>query len=268
SSEITVGSISGQANVTMLLGDGNDVLKVTGDMNYNQARDTAIFKEIYQASLSFDGPYKEDVNSWYKESADALASLPNDNRIINLGNGDNSVTVGGNMVNAKIVSGSDNDTVTINTWVLSPNNLDLGAGNDTISINSMFKDDSISGQSWINGGEGKDTITLGTPNKDSNKVRLEMYGDIGGDNIDVSSIEVFNLNGQGGTLIIGNKGDIVSGNASTISSIEVHGTKADSVKLHNSWTLKETTNSVEKYEYKDTGIYVFIDEAIKVEQFL
>ncbi|MFU2055017.1 hypothetical protein ACLRAA_08720 [Gallibacterium anatis] len=267
SSEITVGSISGQANVTMLLGDANDVLKVTGDMNYNQARDTAIFKEIYQASLSFDGPYKEDVNSWYKESADALASLPNDNRIIDLGNGDNSVTVGGNMVNAKIVSGLGSDTVAINTWVLSPNNLDLGAGNDSISINSMFKDDSISGQSWINGGEGKDTITLGTPNKDSNKVRLEMYGDIGGNNIDVSSIEVFNLNGQGGTLIIGNKGDIVSGNASTIGPIEVHGKGTDNVRLHSSWTLKETTNSVEKYEYKDTGIYVFIDEAIKVEQF-
>ncbi|WP_230781479.1 hypothetical protein [Gallibacterium anatis] len=267
SSEITVGSISGQANVTMLLGDGNDVLKVTGDMNYNQARDTAIFKEIYQASLSFDGPYKEDVNSWYKESADALANLPNDNRIINLGNGDNSVTVGGNMVNAKIVSGSGEDSVDINTWVLSPNNIQLGAGNDTISINSMFKDDSISGQSWINGGEGKDTITLGTPNKDSNKVRLEMYGDIGGDNIDVSSIEVFNLNGKGGTLIIGNKGDIVSGNASTIGPIEVHGKGTDNVRLHSSWKKVSTDNGVEKYEYETTGIYVFIDEAIKVDQF-
>ncbi|KGQ52448.1 hypothetical protein IO46_06620, partial [Gallibacterium anatis] len=264
SSEITVGSISGQANVTMLLGDGNDVLKVTGDMNYNQARDTAIFKEIYQASLSFDGPYKEDVNSWYKESADALANLPNDNRIINLGNGDNSVTVGGNMVNAKIVSGLGSDTVAINTWVLSPNNIQLGAGNDTISINSMFKDDSISGQSWINGGEGKDTITLGTPNKDSNKVTLEMYGDIGGDNIDVSSIEVFNLNGKGGTLIIGNKGDIASSYASTISSIEVHGKSADKVLLHSDWKKVSTDNGVEKYEYNTTGIYVFIDEAIDV----
>ena len=267
SSEITVGSISGQANVTMLLGDGNDVLKVTGDMNYNQARDTAIFKEIYQASLSFDGPYKEDVNSWYKESADALASLPNDNRIINLGNGDNSVTVGGNMVNAKIVSGSDNDTVTINTWVLSPNNIQLGAGNDTISINSMFKDDSISGQSWINGGEGRDTINLGTPNSDSNKVRLEMYGDIGGNNIDVSSIEVFNLNGKGGTLIIGNKGDIVSGNASTIGPIEVHGTNADSVRIESSWHQVATDNGAKKYEYKNTGIYISIDDAINVTEF-
>ncbi|MEH8097751.1 thrombospondin type 3 repeat-containing protein, partial [Gallibacterium anatis] len=267
SSEITVGSISGQANVTMLLGDGNDVLKVTGDMNYNQARDTAIFKEIYQASLSFDGPYKEDVNSWYKESADALANLPNDNRIINLGNGDNSVTVGGNMVNAKIVSGSGEDSVAINTWVLSPNNIQLGAGNDTISINSMFKDDSISGQSWINGGEGKDTITLGTPNKDSNKVRLEMYGDIGGNNIDVSSIEVFNLNGKGGTLIIGNKGDIASSYASTISSIEVHGTSADSVRIESSWHKVATENGAKKYEYKNTGIYISIDDAINVTEF-
>ncbi|HJF73425.1 MAG TPA: hypothetical protein K8W15_04355, partial [Gallibacterium anatis] len=84
----------------------------------------------------------------------------------------------------------------------------------------------------------------------------------------VSSIEVFNLNGKGGTLIIGNKGDIVSGNASTISSIEVHGTNADNVRLHSSWKKVESTdNSVEKYEYKDTGIYVFIDEAIKVDQF-
>ncbi|MEH8039018.1 cell envelope integrity protein TolA, partial [Gallibacterium anatis] len=75
SSEITVGSISGLANVTMLLGDGDDVLKVNTDMNYNQAQDTAIFKEIYQASLSFNGPYKADVNSWYEESKEALASL-------------------------------------------------------------------------------------------------------------------------------------------------------------------------------------------------
>ncbi|MEH8075751.1 GA-like domain-containing protein, partial [Gallibacterium anatis] len=267
SSEITVGSISGQANVTMLLGDANDVLKVTGDMNYNQARDTAIFKEIYQASLSFNGPYKEDVNSWYEESKEALASLPDDNRIINLGNGNNSVTVGGNMVNAKIVSGSGEDSVDINTWVLSPNNIQLGAGNDTISINSMFKDDSISGQSWIDGGEGRDTINLGTPNRSSNKVELEMYGDIGGNNIDVSSIEVFNLNGKGGTLIIGNKGDIVSGNASTIGPIEVHGTSADSVRIESSWHKVATDNGAKKYEYKNTGIYISIDDAINVTEF-
>ncbi|MEH8091247.1 hypothetical protein, partial [Gallibacterium anatis] len=176
SSEITVGSISGLANVTMLLGDGDDVLKVNTDMNYNQAQDTAIFKEIYQASLSFNGPYKADVNSWYEESKDALAKLPDNNYIINLGDGNNTMSVGGNMIHAKIESGSGKDMVTINTWVLSSNNIKLGAGDDSISINSMFKDDSISGQSLIYGGEGRDTINLGTPNSDSNKVRLEMYG--------------------------------------------------------------------------------------------
>ncbi|MFU2081546.1 hypothetical protein ACLQ9N_02865 [Gallibacterium anatis] len=267
SSTITVGGIGGQANVTMLLGAGDDTVTVRNSVNYSEARDKAIFKEIYDASLKYTGAYQDDVRSWYEESKDALAKLPDNNYIINLGDGNNTMSVGGNMIHAKIESGSGKDTVTINTWVLSSNNIKLGAGDDSISINSMFKDDSISGQSLIYGGEGRDTINLGTPNSDSNKVRLEMYGDIGGNNIDVSSIEVFNLNGKGGTLIIGNKGDIASSYASTISSIEVHGTNADSVKLHNSWTLKETTNSVEKYEYKDTGIYVFIDEAIKVEQF-
>ncbi|WP_407903124.1 Ig-like domain-containing protein [Gallibacterium anatis] len=267
SSTITVGGIGGQANVTMLLGAGDDTVTVRNSVNYSEARDKAIFKEIYDASLKYTGAYQDDVRSWYEESKDALAKLPDNNYIINLGDGNNTMSVGGNMIHAKIESGSGKDTVTINTWVLSSNNIKLGAGNDSISINSMFKDDSISGQSLIYGGEGRDTINLGTPNSDSNKVRLEMYGDIGGNNIDVSSIEVFNLNGKGGTLIIGNKGDIVSGNASTIGPIEVHGTSADSVKLHNSWTLKETTNSVEKYEYKTTGIYVFIDEAINVSQF-
>ena len=267
SSTITVGGIGGQANVTMLLGAGDDTVTVRNSVNYSEARDKAIFKEIYDASLKYTGAYQDDVRSWYEESKDALAKLPDNNYIINLGDGNNTMSVGGNMIHAKIESGSGKDTVTINTWVLSSNNIKLGAGNDSISISSMFKDDSISGQSWIDGGEGRDTINLGTPNRSSNKVELEMYGDIGGNNIDVSSIEVFNLNGKGGTLIIGNKGDIASSYASTIGSIEVHGTNADSVKLHNSWTLKETTNSVEKYEYKDTGIYVFIDEAIKVDQF-
>ncbi|MEH8075663.1 hypothetical protein, partial [Gallibacterium anatis] len=267
SSEITVGSISGLANVTMLLGDGDDVLKVNTDMNYNQAQDTAIFKEIYQASLSFNGPYKADVNSWYEESKDALAKLPDNNYIINLGDGNNTMSVGGNMIHAKIESGSGKDMVTINTWVLSSNNIKLGAGDDSISINSMFKDDSISGQSLIYGGEGRDTINLGTPNSDSNKVRLEMYGDIGGNNIDVSSIEVFNLNGKGGTLIIGNKGDIVSGNASTIGPIEVHGTSADSVRIESSWHKVATDNGAKKYEYKNTGIYISIDDAINVTEF-
>ena len=267
SSTITVGGIGGQANVTMLLGAGDDTVTVRNSVNYSEARDKAIFKEIYDASLKYTGAYQDDVRSWYEESKDALAKLPDNNYIINLGDGNNTMSVGGNMIHAKIESGSGKDMVTINTWVLSSNNIKLGAGDDSISINSMFKDDSISGQSLIYGGEGRDTINLGTPNSDSNKVRLEMYGDIGGNNIDVSSIEVFNLNGKGGTLIIGNKGDIVSGNASTIGPIEVHGKGTDNVRLHSSWTLKETTNSVEKYEYKDTGIYVFIDEAIKVEQF-
>ncbi|WP_167333063.1 hypothetical protein, partial [Gallibacterium genomosp. 2] len=268
SSTITVGGIGGQANVTMLLGAGDDTVTVRNSVNYSEARDKAIFKEIYDASLKYTGAYQDDVRSWYEESKDALAKLPDNNYIINLGDGNNTMSVGGNMIHAKIESGSGKDTVTINTWVLSSNNIKLGAGNDSISINSMFKDDSISGQSLIYGGEGRDTINLGTPNSDSNKVRLEMYGDIGGNNIDVSSIEVFNLNGKGGTLIIGNKGDIVSGNASTIGPIEVHGKNTDNVRLHSSWKKVESTdNSVEKYEYKDTGIYVFIDEAIKVDQF-
>ncbi|WP_218829618.1 GA-like domain-containing protein [Gallibacterium anatis] len=268
SSTITVGGIGGQANVTMLLGAGDDTVTVRNSVNYSEARDKAIFKEIYDASLKYTGAYQDDVRSWYEESKDALAKLPDNNYIINLGEGNNTMSVGGNMIHAKIESGSGKDTVTINTWVLSSNNIKLGAGDDSISINSMFKDDSISGQSLIYGGEGRDTINLGTPNSDSNKVRLEMYGDIGGNNIDVSSIEVFNLNGKGGTLIIGNKGDIVSGNASTIGPIEVHGKNTDNVRLHSSWKKVESTdNSVEKYEYKDTGIYVFIDEAIKVDQF-
>ncbi|MEH8091279.1 hypothetical protein, partial [Gallibacterium anatis] len=91
--------------------------------------------------------------------------------------------------------------------------------------------------------------------------------DIGGNNIDVSSIEVFNLNGKGGTLIIGNKGDIVSGNASTIGPIEVHGTSADSVRIESSWHKVATDNGAKKYEYKNTGIYISIDDAINVTEF-
>ncbi|WP_156539704.1 GA-like domain-containing protein [Gallibacterium genomosp. 1] len=267
SSTITVGGIGGQANVTMLLGAGDDTVTVRNSVNYSEARDKAIFKEIYNASLKYTGDYQDDVRSWYEESKDALANLPDNNYIINLGEGKNTMSVGGNMIHAKIESGSGNDTVTINTWVLSSNNIKLGAGNDAISINSMFKDDSISGQSLIYGGEGRDTINLGTPNSDSNKVRLEMYGDIGGNNIDVSSIEVFNLNGKGGTLIIGNKGDIVSGNASTIGPIEVHGKNADSVRIESSWHKVATENGAKKYEYKNTGIYISIDDAINVTEF-
>ncbi|KGQ23660.1 thrombospondin type 3 repeat-containing protein, partial [Gallibacterium anatis] len=267
SSTITVGGIGGQANVTMLLGAGDDTVTVRNSVNYSEARDKAIFKEIYNASLKYTGAYQDDVHSWYDESKDALAKLPDNNYIINLGEGNNTMSVGGNMIHAKIESGSGKDTVTINTWVLSSNNIKLGAGNDSISINSMFKDDSISGQSLIYGGEGRDTINLGTPNSDSNKVRLEMYGDIGGNNIDVSSIEVFNLNGKGGTLIIGNKGDIVSGNASTIGPIEVHGTNADSVRIESSWHKVATENGAKKYEYKNTGIYISIDDAINVTEF-
>ena len=267
SSTITVGGIGGQANVTMLLGAGDDTVTVRNSVNYSEARDKAIFKEIYDASLKYTGAYQDDVRSWYEESKDALAKLPDNNYIINLGDGNNTMSVGGNMIHAKIESGSGKDMVTINTWVLSSNNIKLGAGDDSISINSMFKDDSISGQSLIYGGEGRDTINLGTPNSDSNKVRLEMYGDIGGNNIDVSSIEVFNLNGQGGTLIIGNKGDIVSGNASTIGPIEVHGTSADSVRIESSWHKVATDNGAKKYEYKNTGIYISIDDAINVTEF-
>ncbi|MEH8023255.1 thrombospondin type 3 repeat-containing protein [Gallibacterium anatis] len=267
SSTITVGGIGGQANVTMLLGAGDDTVTVRNSVNYSEARDKAIFKEIYDASLKYTGAYQDDVRSWYEESKDALANLPDNNYIINLGDGNNTMSVGGNMIHAKIESGSGNDTVTINTWVLSSNNIKLGAGNDSISISSMFKDDSISGQSWIDGGEGRDTINLGTPNRSSNKVELEMYGDIGGNNIDVSSIEVFNLNGKGGTLIIGNKGDIASSYASTISSIEVHGTNADSVRIESSWHKVATDNGAKKYEYKNTGIYISIDDAINVTEF-
>src|SRR5699024_12375564 len=64
---------------------GDDTVTVRNSVNYSEARDKAIFKEIYNASLKYTGDYQDDVRSWYEESKDALAKLPDNNYIINLG---------------------------------------------------------------------------------------------------------------------------------------------------------------------------------------
>ncbi|MFU2138065.1 hypothetical protein, partial [Gallibacterium anatis] len=73
--------------------------------------------------------------AWYGESATQINKIIEGVKTpkIDLGDGDNTATFGGNVWRAKILTGEGQDTITVNGG-LSQTSLSTGGGNDTVTI--------------------------------------------------------------------------------------------------------------------------------------
>ncbi|MBP4132790.1 Ig-like domain-containing protein, partial [Gallibacterium anatis] len=263
-------------NTAIVLGDGNDTLTVNTAVNYEDADRESAFYRAYKDSKS-DG--------WYAESATQIDKVIEDVKQpkIDLGNGNNTATFGSNVWHAKIITGdgqdtitikgalsqtsldtgSGNDTVTINEWTLKNNSVILGNGDDILYLGGVSQTLSYEGTSLIHGGAGTDTINI--TGKSSVSTRLEIFGNTGGNNIDVSGVDVLNLNGHGTEVIIGTQNVGNPNNELARNVITIHGNSTDAVKLQSDWREIGSTTGMKQYQYN--GITIYIDDTIQVTTF-
>ncbi|MFU2133512.1 hypothetical protein ACLQ95_01725, partial [Gallibacterium anatis] len=263
-------------NTAIVLGDGNDTLTVNTAVNYEDADRESAFYRAYKDSKS-DG--------WYAESATQIDKVIEDVKQpkIDLGNGNNTATFGSNVWHAKIITGdgqdtitikgalsqtsldtgSGNDTVTINEWTLKNNSVILGNGDDILYLGGVSQTSSYEGTSLIHGGAGMDTINI--TGKSSVSTRLEIFGNTGGNNIDVSGVDVLNLNGHGTEVIIGTNNVGNPNNELERNVITIHGNNTDAVKLQSDWREIGSATGMKQYQYN--GITIYIDDTIQVTTF-
>ncbi|MFU2082318.1 hypothetical protein ACLQ9N_06850, partial [Gallibacterium anatis] len=272
-------------NTAIVLGDGNDTLTVNTAVNYEDADRESAFYRAYKDSISGSNPVER---AWYGESATQINKIIEDVKTpkIDLGDGDNTATFGGNVWRAKILTGEGqdtitvngglsqtslstgggNDTVTIKEWTLNKNTVMLGNGDDTLNLGGISDTLTPEGVSLIQGGAGMDTINI--TGKSPKPVRLEIFGNInnGENNIDVTGVDVFNLNGHGSEVIIGTKDVANPNNELVYRFISIHGDSTDTVKLQNAWQ-KEVSSTAGMKQYQYNGITIYIDDTITVTTF-
>ncbi|MFU2143583.1 GA-like domain-containing protein, partial [Gallibacterium anatis] len=272
-------------NTAIVLGDGNDTLTVNTTVNYEDADSEAAFYRAYKDSISGSNPVER---AWYGESATQINKIIEDVKTpkIDLGDGDNTATFGGNVWRAKILTGEGqdtitvngglsqtslstgggNDTVTIKEWTLNKNTVMLGNGDDTLNLGGISDTLTPEGVSLIQGGAGMDTINI--TGKSPKPVRLEIFGNInnGENHIDVTGVDVFNLNGHGSEVIIGTKDVANPNNELVYRFISIHGDSTDTVKLQNAWQ-KEVSSTAGMKQYQYNGITIYIDDTIQVTTF-
>ncbi|MEJ9295764.1 GA-like domain-containing protein, partial [Gallibacterium anatis] len=271
-------------NTAIVLGDGNDTLTVNTAVNYEDADRESAFYRAYKDSISGSNPVER---AWYGESATQINKIIEDVKTpkIDLGDGDNTATFGGNVWRAKILTGEGqdtitvngalsqtslstgggNDTVTIKEWTLNKNTVMLGNGDDTLNLGGISDTLTPEGVSLIQGGVGMDTINI--TGKSPKPVRLEIFGNIneGENNIDVTGVDVFNLNGHGSEVIIGTQNVGNPNNELARNVITIHGNSTDAVKLQSDWREIGSTTGMKQYQYN--GITIYIDDTIQVTTF-
>ena len=79
-----------------------------------------------------------------------------DNEVINLGAGQDRVTISGKLQDSLIRMGDGNDSVTIRGIIDGPNRIDAGNGDDVITVTNQI----TSRNTQLIGGEGNDTFTV------------------------------------------------------------------------------------------------------------
>ncbi|MFU2134546.1 Ig-like domain-containing protein [Gallibacterium anatis] len=138
------------SNSAIYAGAGEDRITV-GGIKKQEGRGSIISAE--------DGNDTIIINALPK----TLVALEADKSWISGGNGDDTITINGDLFGTgnQIFGDAGNDTITISGNIRGSNNLiDGGAGNDTITLNGEVLKD-LGGVFTIQGGDGNDTISVG-----------------------------------------------------------------------------------------------------------
>ena len=253
------------------LGDGNNTLKVETNIDHSRVT-TGSGNDIVEVG-GYIWNSKDESRSNHPGEADYS---------INLGDGNNTLTVGAEvkwssittgsgddklefktyMLDSKVETGSGDDTINISDYFDSSRLL-VGAGNDNVTIGGSIKSTVPGKSSFIDLGAGDDTISVG--NIENGKIDGGAGRDIlsitnPGNTIDLSSIakqadnfEELNIsNGQvGTTLKIGLKDvvDLTDDN----NILKISGDAGDAVSFKDSgWSKGSSSNGYTSYTNVNT----------------
>ena len=162
SSEVTFGnSIGGYSS--MLMGNGADTVVVNGnaefgsDSYYDNWLNEVFAKNVEEgkANAMYQGFYETE----FKQKVSERWASANIGQRIDLGNGENTLSITGSVSKLNYRGGADSDTVTLGAT--SESRFWMGDGNNTLSLGS-------SSSVGYSGGTGTDTITInGSVNNNS-----------------------------------------------------------------------------------------------------
>ncbi|WP_141089302.1 hypothetical protein [Campylobacter concisus] len=243
--KLTVGTNIDSSKVAT--GSGDDVVEVGGYI-LNASGKIAGTNEEYGVNLG-NGDNKLTVENYIKGS------------IVTTGDGDDIVNVGNYVTNSTINLGDGDNALTVESWINGDTKIISGKGADTINIDDDFD------KSTLLTGAGSDKVTIGGDVK--NKSSLIDLG-AGDDTIAVGNIENGKIDGGDGydKLAITNPGrsinlDSIADHAHNFEELNISNKSQNttlSVKLSDvisltdgDNTLKITADAGDKVEFKDTG---------------
>ena len=243
--KLTVGTNIDSSKVAT--GSGDDVVEVGGYI-LNASGKIAGTNEEYGVNLG-NGDNKLTVENYIKGS------------IVTTGDGDDRVNVGNYVTNSTINLGDGDNALTVESWINGDTKIISGKGADTINIDDDFD------KSTLLTGAGNDKVTIGGDVK--NKSSLIDLG-AGDDTIAVGNIENGKIDGGDGydKLAITNPGtsinlDSIADHAHNFEELNISNKSQNttlSVKLSDvisltdgDNTLKITADAGDKVEFKDAG---------------
>ncbi|WP_039145314.1 hypothetical protein [Gallibacterium anatis] len=158
-------SLGSSSSVGYSGGTGTDTITIKGNVNNNStfnigSGDNSI-KITGNAEQTWIGVSNNDQG--FAQSGNDTVTIGGnftgkgiDKEVINLGAGQDSVTISGRLQDSLIRMGDGNDSVTIRGIIDGPNRIDAGDGDDVITVTNQI----TSRNTQLIGGEGNDTFTV------------------------------------------------------------------------------------------------------------
>ncbi|MDG6894676.1 hypothetical protein [Volucribacter amazonae] len=198
-------------NATIDLADGNNKIETTGDIRASTI-------------TAGDGDDEINANNIGVRAYASRSTQPDDLAVdyINLGEGNNKITVNNNIYNsATIFTGSGDDTLTANN--IEAKEINLGDGNNKISANNVINTD-------ITLGDGNNKVQINEMNIDSrlnlgkgdnyvviNKMEGGLYSEGGNNTIEIDEFEATKVVVDGNITIKSLRGSLHTTNASILT---------------------------------------------------
>ena len=157
-------SLGSSSNVGYSGGTGTDTITINGNVNNSTfnigSGDNSITirgnaEQTWIGVSNNEQGFAQSGNDTVTISG-SLTGKGTDNEVINLGAGQDSVTISGKLQDSLIRMGDGNDSITIKGTIDGSNRIDAGDGDDVITVTNQIN----SWDTQLIGGEGNDTFTV------------------------------------------------------------------------------------------------------------
>ena len=199
--EININTGANLTNTRIYTDDGNDTVNVRGG-TFSEA-EIGLGKGKNEVNIESGAVFgDQDPSLFYGEHKTYIRS---DHRASQNSEDTINVKAGATVKNAEIQTNGGEDTLNIDGTVIN-SNINLGSGNDTVSIG---KNASIDGSSTIDGGAGFDTLKVADGSIDFSRVKNFEKLDLtqGNNNINLSAKDVLDMTDSNNKLRIDGNGD-------------------------------------------------------------